>query len=106
MICYRLVTPAQVDELLADWTKNCRSHNMILGSDSTDKNHCIVVHSSGRSCHLYIENPDGDNASETLTHYLENYCQRHPHTEITVIDDEKTLIARSHEEDSVGFITE
>ena len=47
---YRLIAPVDVDELLADWTKYCRAHNMILGSASTDQTHSIVVHSSGRSC--------------------------------------------------------
>ena len=103
---YRLIAPVDVDELLADWTKYCRTHGMVLGSASTDQTHSIVVHSSGRSCCVHIENPDGKTSYETLTMYLKDYCLRHPHAVISSAEDEKTLISRSHEEDSVGFIAE
>ena len=103
---YRLIAPVDVDELLADWTKYCRAHNMILGSASTDQTHSIVVHSSGRSCCVHIEKPDGVSPDETLTLYLNDYCLRHPHAVISSAEDEKALIQQANDEDSVGFIAE
>lgn len=106
MCSYRLISPVQVDEFLADWTKYCRSHQMILGSAPSDSTHAITVHSSGRSVCIHVENPDGATPGETLTLYLKDYILRHPHVVITCVEDEKTLISEADGEDSVGLVTD
>ncbi len=103
---YLIISPIDVNDMLADWSKYCRSHNMILGVVATNQTHAFTVHSNGQKCSINIENPDGDSADHTLSIYLNDFCRRNPHATITETDNEKKLIEESLKEDSIGIVTE